>query len=216
MKSIALAFGLVAAGSVHSFAQAPKQLNPALDSFIESQMGTLRVFAQPQFADGKLYGCILDYSSLVRDFAYKQGGLIRVGGSLGLMTANKNLAVTLKVIVHDFEPLTAQLSPSPPSSAYLVSGAKSSKPFFVNKVESDTPGALFTIFRIDGTFETLMDALAKEKFVVAFNRKPNGADLQVPIDMTVEETSDAGKRKKSSKARDEFLECTTELMKVVK
>ena len=119
--------------------------------------------AVPQFSDGKLYGCIIDFAVLVQDHIYRQGAFVRVGGSFGMMSAGNNVAVMLKVIVHDFDSATMQLSPSPPFSAYIVSGTTTSQPFFVAKYPSDTPGGLFSIFKLDGAGPILLDGIAEEK-----------------------------------------------------
>src|SRR5262245_3727771 len=60
-------------------------------------LGTTSVSAQPQFADGKLFGCIVEFGVLAQDWKYKAGGFIRVGGSFGLVTAGGKIAVALKV-----------------------------------------------------------------------------------------------------------------------
>ena len=78
---------------------------------------------------------------LAQDYIYRQGAFVRVGGSFGMRSAGNNVAVTLKVIVHDIDNATMQFSPSPPASAYIVSGTTTTKPFFVSKFPSGTPSA---------------------------------------------------------------------------
>ena len=180
---------------------------------LQARAGTTHATAAPQFSDGKLNGCIVDFAVLTQDHIYRQGAFIRVGGSFGLMSANNNVAATLKVIVHDIDNATMQLSPSPPASAYMISGTTTTKPFFVAKYPSDTPGGLFSIFNFDGATPILLDGIAKEKIIIAFNRREGGADVQVAIDLTVEDTADDGRKTVSTKASQEFLSCSTSLLK---
>jgi hypothetical protein len=185
----------------------------AARQFLQSRAGTTHATAAPQFSDGKLHACIVDFGVLVQDHIYRQGAFVRVGGSFGMMSANNNVAVTLKVIVHDIDDATMQLSPSPPVAAYIVSGTTTTKPFFVAKYPSDTPGALFSIFQLDGAAPILLEGIAKEKMIIAFNRREGGADMQVAIDLTVQDTADDGRKTISTKASQEFLSCSTALLK---
>jgi hypothetical protein len=202
-----LAGALLCVASSSSMAQT----NVATNQFLQSRAGTTHTTALPQFSDGKLYACIVEFGVLVQDYIYRQGAFVRVGGSFGMMSANNNIAVTLKVIVHDIDNATMQLSPSPPASAYIVSGTTTTKAFFVAKHPSDTPGALFSVF--NGAAPILLDGITKEKMIIAFNRREGGADMQVAIDLTVEDTADDGRKTVSTKASQEFLSCSTSLLK---
>ena len=62
--------------------------------------------AVPQFSDGKLNGCIVEFAVLVQDHIYRQGAFVRVGGSFGMLSANNNIAVILKVVVQDIDSAT--------------------------------------------------------------------------------------------------------------
>src|SRR5262245_6280786 len=78
------------------------QNSAALDHVVQDAMrpllGTAYVEARPGFADGKLENCIIEFSVLAQDWAYKQGAYIRVGGSFGVFSAKGKMAATLKVI----------------------------------------------------------------------------------------------------------------------
>jgi hypothetical protein len=43
--------------------------------FLQSQLGTISTAATPQFPDGKLYGCIIEYATVAQDWAYRQPSL---------------------------------------------------------------------------------------------------------------------------------------------
>ena len=150
---------------------------------------------------------------LVQDYTYRQGAFVLVGGSFGMLSANNNIAVTLKVVVQDIDNATMALSPSPPVSAYIVSGTTTTKPFFVAKYPSDTPGALFSVFQPDGAAPILLDGIKNEIMIIAFNRREGGADMRVAIDLTVEGTADDGRKTVSTKASQEYLACSTSLLK---
>jgi hypothetical protein len=179
--------------------------------YLASRVGTVSAITRPRFSDGKLNGCAVEFSALLQDWAYSKGAFVKLDGSFGVMSANSNIAATLKVVVHDINPSNMQLTPSPPASAYLVAGAKTSMPFFFRRFESDTPGGLFSIFKLDGTFEIISSGLIAETVTVAFNRRPGGVDIAVPIDLTVEDTDANGKIKRSHQVGPTFFECAKEL-----
>jgi hypothetical protein len=89
---------------------------------LSSLLGTISVVALPQFKDGQLYGCVVEYNVLSRDWIYVRGEFIRVGGSFGVLTSQRNVGGMLKVILFDLDPRTMTFTPSPrpPTLAYLV------------------------------------------------------------------------------------------------
>jgi hypothetical protein len=174
-------------------------------------LGTLSAEAQPVFADGRLEGCTVVYGALAKDFTYKQGGYITVNGSFGLMSVRGELAATLKVVVHDTDPRTNRFTPSPPASAYFVSGTKTTKNAVVGQYPSDTPGAIFVVLRPETVLPILMEGVG-DKIVIAFARTQGGMDIQLPIDTSVAETKPNGQRVHSPKAAMDFLQCSKELL----
>jgi hypothetical protein len=76
---------------------------------LQTRLGTNYATAHPQFSDGKLNGCIIEFGVLVQDHTYRQGGYALIGGSFGLLSANNNVAVTLKVVVQDINNATMAL-----------------------------------------------------------------------------------------------------------
>ena len=184
-------------------AQSP---NKTLEQILRDQSGTTSVQVIPQFAQGRLYACGIEFAHLMRDWIYSQGRFIRVGGSFGVMQAQGKIAVVLKVIVHDFDPRAMEFTPSPPFNAYFVSGTKTSAANKVDSVPSDTPGALFVIFQ-PAAMEMLVGSLVEKKVTIAFSRRRGGADVIVPIDTTVQDTDSNGTRKRTDKVALEFLDC---------
>jgi hypothetical protein len=72
------------------------------------------------------------------------------------------------------------------------------------------------VFRPLPLYEKVLEALEKGRITVAFNRWDGGADVMVPIDLTVSKTDDAGKRTKSQQMIMDFYSCTGDLMKVAR
>lgn len=181
------------------------------DLFPPAMLGTFSIDAKPSFADGQLSGCALEFSVLAKDWVYKQGAYIRVGGSFGVMGAGGKTAVVLKVILHDFDPRILNFTPSPPASAYFVAGNSTTKNAIVASYPSDVPGAIFVIFQMDPTFLVLSEGIANNKVVIGFARNKGGSDIGIAIDTTVVDTAANGKRTHSEKPTLDFLQCAKTL-----
>jgi hypothetical protein len=178
-------------------------------------LGTLSAEAQPNFTDGRLIGCTVVFGALAKDFTYMQGGYITVNGSFGIRSVQGELGATLKVVVHDTDPRTNSFTPSPPASAYFVSGNKTTKDAVVSNISSDTPGAIFVVLRPETVLPILMEGLERSKVTIAFARKRGGMDILLPIDTSVAETKPDGQRTHSPKALLDFYECSSELINSV-
>jgi len=201
-----------------STAHAQHSANPPSTKQMESpsmnsRLGTTSIEAYPQFADGNLYACIVEFNTVARDETYRQGGFMKVGGSFGLITAKGNVAVTLKIIVHDINLATGTFTPSAPANGYFVFGNETSKTSLVAKYPSDVPGAHFAVFKIEPTFAKLAAAIDAGKLTFAFNRKDGDADIRVPIDLTVKDTDVNGRKTFSKQMVFDFYQCAGDLLK---
>jgi hypothetical protein len=176
---------------------------------LDTMLGTLHATAQPIFRDGRLTGCTVVYGALARDFTHKQGGYIAVNGNFGLMSGKGQVAVNLKVVMNDTDPRTNSFTPSPPASAYFVSGSKTTKSAVVSHIPSDTPGAIFVVLKPE---EVQMEGLQRSKVTIAFARQRGGMDILLPIDTSVVETKPSGQRIHSPQAATDFLQCGKELL----
>ena len=141
---------------------------------------------------------------------------MKVFGSFGLISANGNLAVALKIVVQDIDMKTYQFKPSAPANSYFVFGSETSRSDLVASYPSDTPGAQFSVFQPLPAFARISDQLDNGTVTIAFNRKNGGTDVLVPFDVTVSNTDDNGKKSFSSKMVLEFYQCTGELIKSVR
>ena len=126
-------------------------------------LGTLDATAQSVLRDGRLNGCTIVWGALAKDFTYKQGGYIVINGSFGLMSTEGVLGATLKVVVRDYDPRTNSFTPSPPTSAYYVSGTKTTKNAVVGQYPSDTPGGIFVVLRPETVLPILTEGLGRSK-----------------------------------------------------
>jgi hypothetical protein len=182
-----------------------------------AMLGTVFVSANSDFANGQLSGCTVEFGVLTRDWKYKSGGYISVNGSFGLMATKGVIAAVLKVILHDINPGNGTFVPSAPTDAYFVfENSATSKQYQAGSYKSDTPGAVFTIFHLEPTAMLILNGLMKDKVTIAFNRATGGMDIQVPIDTSVAETSNDGSRRKSTKAKDDFMQCAQLLLETAK
>jgi len=169
--------------------------------------------AEPTFRDGELVGCTLRYTALAKDFIYKQGAFIAIRGSFGLVAEHGNVGVTLKVVVQDIDPDTAQPKPT---TAYLVSGNGTSKDALIAAASSDTDGGYSAIFKAEQTLEMLLQGISGDKVTVAFARTVGGTDMKVNIETDVVETANDGKRTRSTEPAISFLDCSNSLMETVR
>ncbi len=189
----------------------PQPLHDAL----RPMLGTVSVEVNPGFADGQLNNCILEFGVMARDWTYRQGGYIRVGGGFGIMSVKGAVGVTLKVILHDMDPRTMSFTPSPPTSAYFVSGSNTTRNAVVSSYPSDVPGAIFVVLKPEPTFEILANGLNENKVSIAFARRKGGSDIVIPIDTSVVDTASNGQRTRSPKAAADFFKCSKSLLEQI-
>jgi len=186
----------------------------AQDGSLNSMLGTLDVEAKSHFADGQLNGCLVEFNLMARDWLYKQGAYITVGGLFGVMSTQGNLATVLKVVLHDLDPRTMSPTPSQPASAYFVSGNSTSKNAVVETYRSDTPGGIFVVFKMDPTFSVIAEGVSKGTGVrIAFAREDASTDIRVLIDTSVVKTEANGQRTRSPQPKTDFLDCTQTLLR---
>jgi hypothetical protein len=219
MKVLSLTAALLAAvvsNAAVAQQKAPSPLVRQMEQLMTSRLGTTSIDAYPQFADGKLFACIIEFNSLVRDNVDRVGTFMKVFGSFGLMAAKGGAAVTLKIVVHDFDMTTGNASPNAPKNGYFVFGNETSKPSLVAKYPSDMPGALFSVFQLDTTFEKLAVGLDADKVTLAFNRRDNSADITVPLDLRVKSTDENGRKTYSPEMVIDFYKCGGDLLKSLK
>ncbi|HEV7339938.1 MAG TPA: hypothetical protein VGO06_28480 [Bosea sp. (in: a-proteobacteria)] len=186
-----------------------------VDAALSRLAGTMSVSYSPTFSGGSLSGCGIEFNALVRNFAVRSGAYEKVTGSFGFMMANRTIAPVLKVVVHEIDRATMALSPAPPKRGYVVAGAKSNFASLHASYPSDTPGALFSIFKIEPTTSMYFEALAEGKLTIRYGRTPSGVDVPLALDLSVIETKDDGQRVKSAAPVNDMLSCMSSLLEAV-
>jgi hypothetical protein len=185
----------------------------AQDDTLRAMLGTTSVEAKSNFVGSQLDGCSVEFNVLAQDWTYKQGAYIKVSGAFGLMSARQGgVVVVLEVIVHDIDPRTMNATPSAPVSAYFVSDNTTTKDAIVGSYPPDVPGAIFVVFQLEPTFQTIVHSLSAEKVAIAFTRNKGGSDIRFAIDTSVVDTAANGRRTHSPKAAMDFANCAKTLM----
>jgi hypothetical protein len=207
IAAVVLRGGLVAT-SLAALTEGGRAQNAALDALI----GTNSVEAQPIFVAGRLNACTMVFDAFAKDFTYKQGGYVKINGSFGLWNAKGQLGITLKVVLHDLDSRTMSFTPSPPASAYFVSGSKTTKDSVLFTERSDTPGGIFVALKAEPNFSILAEGVQHDKVTIAFARERGGMDIQLAIDTSVVDTAQNGQRTHSPKASMGFFQCSQELL----
>jgi hypothetical protein len=184
---------------------------------LNRMLGTNSVEVKPEFADGQLFGCLVEFHALAQDWTYKAGEYIKVGGSFALMKTQKGVSVSLKVILFDLDPRTMPMGviPSPPSSAYFVSGNATTKSAVVGSYPSDVPGAIFVVLKPEPTFKVILDGLERDQVKIAFARNKGSSDIQLALDTTVVEMAQDGQRSHRPPGQTslDFAQCAQTLLK---
>jgi len=190
MNAKALLIAILLAASTAAEAQS---MNQKLEALMASRVGTTAVSAEPQFANGQLSACTIEFNSLVRDHKYRQGGFSKVFGSFGVHVTSGVAAVVPKVVVHDIDARSMAFVPQAPANAYFVTGYGTSRDQLIAKHASDTPGGLFSIFRTE-VFPSMMEAISQGKITLAFNRTNDGSDVPVSLNLRVLDTDEQGRK----------------------
>lgn len=181
---------------------------------LDSWLGTVTANFRPMFSGASLSGCTIEFATVVRDWAYRQGDYVKVDGAFGFMSMEGIVAPVLKVVVNDIDHAVVglALSPSPPTSAFIVQDYTSNASELLDAYQSDTPGALFSVFNGEGTVSMFFEALISGQLVMHFSRTSSGMSVPVPIDLTVEDTGPDGQRRHSNRAIDAMLGCLDPLL----
>ena len=200
--------------SSRSVAEAPTpDFENSLRLLLESRLGTLSAEAAPLFVQGSLFGCTIDYAVLATDGVYRGGGYMFVSGSLGFVVGQRGVAVTLKVVVRDIDLSTGQLTLGNVRAAYLVGADyQTTEGTRILNSPSDVPGSLFSMFALDPAFDIVTGGLAADNITIAFTREGGDTGVLVTVEPSVESTSRDGRRTRSSRTTEAFLDCSKRLV----
>lgn len=204
---------------ISSGAYAENVANDALTSLI----GTLEITSSRTSANGKLVGCEINYGAIIFDNTYSQGAPYIVKGTLGVNGLNNNssLALGLKVATYRLYPQKngdISTKPERPYLAYLkASNGINNVNGYLNKTDSDNmDGGVFYVYKFDAILAEMLAEMVNTKTIsIVFNRRENGYDVTVPIDLTVTSVNDKGTRSYSDKNMHEFSVCYSDLLNSV-
>lgn len=188
-----------------------------VDDQLTMMAGTISVRAEPYMVDGQLSGCQYVFTALTQDWVYRGGKYIKVDGSIALMYLGGKLGNTLKVVVNEVSSTPdgkLDFHPSAPSRAYLIGddfGTNLSG--LVKASNSDTPGALFSIFNIDQSLKILTDAAQSNKITIAFNKDQGKSDIMLRLELDVSDRDGNGQRIRSDEASMKFSSCVLSLLR---
>ncbi len=186
----------------------------SVESIVENSLskmtGTISVGFEPVLTNGALSGCTLVYNALIRDNIYRNGAYLKVFGSIGIAFAKRSMAGLLKVVVNevDTSKVPLELKPSPPSRAYLIDQTlKTNIASVVDGGPTDTPGAYFSVFRLNPMLEMVLQGLAMNQITIAFNSKGGSTDIRLGLELDVTDTDESGTRTRSPRHTLRFLDC---------
>ena len=180
---------------------------------------TLWVKGYPITREGNLVGCALEFNVAAQDYIYRQGRLSSLVGSITFNKADDPTKVPFyvgyKLIVRDLDGDNAV--PNPPTSIHLVgSDGTIWKGDPKRSFPSDTQGGLNQLLLPEDAMVRVFKGILETKSVVlAFNRRPGGTDVRVPLDLTVESSDLETKSvKRSDEAVAVWTDCTGKLFKL--
>lgn len=179
--------------------------------------GTIYVTPHRGSADGVLDSCGLEFSALGADHSTKRGAPVKVVGSYYLRKhPTVGLAYALKLGIYDGLNWTTA---SPPNNAF-VRAPRGPSPGPSSRSIAETPGYALFVGVLDASFPTTYASIVDNgELVVGFNRAPKQQDVTIALDLQVRDTKvEDGRvvRDRTRKMIDEFISCTSELIKTVK
>ena len=152
-------------------------------------VGTVQVQFQPVQSQGVTEGCALVYRVIGQDHAYRKGSLVSLAGNIAIWSNKQrsNIVLALKIGIID------SLDPRAPSTlpffAYLQTPHGSTAKSMLAQNDSE-PGFRLFIYGLNGdAVNVYADVLHGEPVMIGFNRKKDGLDVLVPLDLHIVDTS---------------------------
>ena len=175
--------------------------------------GTNSVSFVPVQVGGSLRGCTLVYEAVAADHAYLRGDPVVAVGNIGVHVQDLSVTLALKVGVRNL--LARDQRFEAPHFAYLQTANSTTAKFRHVSADGEDGFRLFVVRLDDQAMKLLMEALQAEKFVVGFNRKENGLDVLVPVDLAIVKTEVSGDkvvRSRSGESTKSFTKCVLDVV----
>lgn len=177
-------------------------------------IGTCSVAFHPVQVDGKLQGCNLAFKAVQRDIANLGDNYVVVVGNIGIQQTGAYLILTLEIGLKDLVENTIVL----PNFAYLQSKTYSTETVKQYVREGEEGFRLYSYSLLDSPVLNLCtEFIDSGKVTVAFNRRKNGKEVLVPLDLNIVDSEGSadnrGVRRRSSEALANFAYCYSILAK---
>lgn len=180
----------------------------------DSIAGTHSVVFQPVQVRGELQGCTLVYRAAQFDYAYLEGRPVVAIGNIGIQQFGTQMLFSLKVGLKDL------LGNNPmvrPTFAYLQTKSSSTAKVKQESRAGDDGFQLFAYSFFDPSVQKVIEEMTESgRVTLAFNRKKNGMDVLVPIDLDVIDATYPGgnvvQRKRSGETLGAFMGCYLKLI----
>jgi hypothetical protein len=179
----------------------------------DSIYGTVKVTFQPVQSLGETWGCTFVYSAVYPDNVYLKGTPVAIDGNISIFQFGAKLGLQLKIGV---KKLAGIGSIKPPNFAYLKSDNYSTAKAQQVIRDGDAGHRLFDYSLYESPVVGVYNEMLESgKVVIAFNRKKDGMDVLVPVDLRVMDSEVLKKkkvnRKISEKSLQDFAECAAKL-----
>lgn len=178
-----------------------------------SIFGTNSVSFVPLQVGGGLRGCTLVYEAVAADHAYSGGDPVVVVGNIAVHLQDMNVTLALKIGVRSL--LGRDQRFQAPYFAYLQTDNSTTARLRHVSADGDEGFKLFIVRLDDQATKLLAEALQTGRVTAGFNRKENGLDVLVPIDLTVVNSVVSGNRllrTRSGDATKQFAKCVLDVV----
>jgi hypothetical protein len=191
---------------------------------INPMLGTLETRYRELSYAGNLSGCELSFETIAQDFAYNHGGEIVGIGSISVNSVESKSGIILGIFIklgllEKFIGQNSETEITAPNYVFIKSKNFNSSRQPYASVESDTKG--YTLIALKDYIESIKlldDVIQEGNFTIGFNKKENGMDVYLPVDITVKETitnDGSFKRIHSNDALSNFTTCFSKMLEKV-
>lgn len=182
-------------------------------------VGTVQVEFQPVQSQGTTEGCTLVYRVIGQDHAYRKGGLVSLAGNIAIWSNKQRNNIVLALKIGIIDSIDPKATPARPFFAYLQTPHGTTAKSMVDQNNSE-PGFRLFIYQLNGdTVNVYEDVLKGEPVMIGFNRKKDGLDVLVPLDLHIVDTSLSREgsmiRRQSVEMLVDFSMCASDVIKQV-
>jgi hypothetical protein len=162
------------------------------------------VSGHPQFVDGKLEGCELEYYTTIKDHGYRQGALTAVLGSVLVRRGKSDLGGVIKLVLKDWNASDQTFTdpPRPASVGFVANNGMSiiAPDAIVDGEAASSKLAVYWLPKLPSMMKEIMSG----SISLSFRREHGTLDVIVPIDLSSPEKVGG---EHSRKALDNFVNC---------